>query len=66
VEDQGYPGEPVYGELGRDLDEIVRQRAIPADTIRENPAAKLAAMKRGKSTASATNGLTGGRPKKNS
>ncbi|MGD9938604.1 MAG: hypothetical protein AB7T74_02260 [Clostridia bacterium] len=64
LEDAGYPGAPVYGELGRDLNEIVHQRAVPADWIKENPAAKLAALKRGRSTASAENGKLGGRPKK--
>jgi hypothetical protein len=65
MEDKGQPGVPVYIELDRDLDTNTgRMRAIAADMIRENPAAKLAASKRGKSTASAKNGQAGGRPRK--
>jgi hypothetical protein len=61
LEDAGYPGEKVYGELGVDLDEIPRQRAVPAAIIRENPAAMLRAGK--SNPAAAENGKLGGRPK---
>lgn len=62
LEDAAYPGERVYGKLGRDLDEIVGQRAVPASSIRDNPAAMLRAGKA--SPHSAANGARGGRPKK--
>lgn len=62
LEDKGYPGATVYGELGRDLDEIVRMRAVPASMIHDNPAAMLRAGK--SNPASAANGSKGGRPKK--
>lgn len=52
-----------YGKLGRGLDEIVDERTIPASSISDNPAGRLAAMKRGKSDASRENGKKGGRPK---
>lgn len=52
----------VYGKLGRDLVEIVDQRAIAPDSIRSNPAAMLAAGH--KRPASRANGAKGGRPRK--
>lgn len=61
LEDAGYPGVKVYGKLGRDLDEIVAQRAVPAGEIQINPAAMLRAGK--PNPASAKNGANGGRPK---
>ena len=54
----------VYGKLGRGLDEITDQRAVACADVRENPAAALAARRRGKSPASAENGKKGGRPRK--
>lgn len=57
-------GRTVYGKLGRDLAEIIDQRSIERDDIIDNPAARLAAGKRGKSSASAENGKKGGRPRK--
>lgn len=62
VEAVGRPGETVYGELGRDLNEIVGQRAISASAIHNNPAAQLRAGK--PNPASAANGVKGGRPRK--
>ena len=65
LEDKGLPGVPVYIELDRDLDATTgKMRAIPVEMIQENPAAKLAAGKRGNSSASAENGKKGGRPRK--
>jgi hypothetical protein len=60
LEDVGYPGERVYGKLGRDLDEIVDRRAVLASMIQNNPAAILRAGKA--NPASAANGARGGRP----
>ncbi len=63
IEDNGYPGVPVYIELDRDLDATTgRMRALTPETIKENPAARLAASKRGRSVASSRNGAAGGRP----
>lgn len=62
LEDAGYPGAKVYGKLGRDLNEIVGQRAIPASVIRDNPAAQLAAGH--KRPWAAASGAKGGRPRK--
>ncbi len=63
MEDQGYPGVPVYVELDRDLHATTgKMRAVPTEQIRINPAAQLRAGKTNR--ASAENGKLGGRPKK--
>lgn len=62
LQDAGYPGAKVYGKLGRDLDEIVAQRAVRESEIKINPAAMLRSGKT--NSASAANGAKGGRPKK--
>ena len=54
----------VYGQLGRDLDEIGDMRTIAPTAIRDNPAAQLRAGK--PNPASAVNGAKGGRPRKQS
>lgn len=69
LEDAGYPGTAVYGKLDPDLAAIAGLRAIPAASIRDNPAAILG-QKGGKSksaaktAASVANGKLGGAPPK--
>lgn len=62
LEDAACPGDKIYGKLGRDLDEIVDQRAVPSTWILDNPAAMLRAGK--PNPVSADNGKRGGRPQK--
>ena len=57
-------GRTAYVKLGTDLEPTSELRAIDPAAIRVNPAAALAAAKRGRSPASAINGARGGRPTK--
>lgn len=56
-------GNTAYGKLDASFDGIVSQRSVEQDDIRENPAARLASLKRGRSASSAENGRAGGRPR---
>lgn len=56
-------GDKVYDRLDTDLESVVNEQSVPESLIRENPAAKLATLKRGRSPASAKNAKKAGRPR---